>query len=211
MESKIPKGLNEYQQRDYKLLQELQSQLLDAGFMASQIREVPGTDKQHCVYFFDGTRDFKIHRGYNGNIHVQYADHVAYHNVSPSKRGEIYTKHRSNNVKAISASKVQKLLDQEVAYHEEMAQLETEAARKIAEYIELLKGLENEGYEVSWSKDIHTHRDDQLTGATVIHNGIELEVTFSRDGYVSRKLSVRYLCPNDIATFQALSDNQYLA
>lgn len=196
-------------QNEYRTKAEtLQKELIDAGFMASKV--VKGEDNtDFTVHFFDGVDTFRMRRDYAGDLNVALASWPMYPHVSTSTRAEIYKKHEKNNVRVITAKKVQGLIDAEKAVNAELAELERVAIEKHEGFIDAVRAMERLGYKVTWSKERGGHRDGEITGGTILKNGIEFTFELGMDGYISKKIAVHYSVDNSLSAFGALADNKY--
>ena len=184
--------------------EKLRDELMLNGFLACRIKK--GEDRTDFqVVFFDGTHEYNISRDYNEHVHVTRSDYTRYDNVSLHIRGDTWKKYRGDNVKVITPKKVQRLIDNENAYHDEMASLEKSAATKVADFISEAHALEKKGFKINWSKE----RDGKINSGTIERNGIEFYFEISGDGYVSKKIKISYAIDNSLDAFVMLSNNAY--
>lgn len=182
----------------------LQVELIKQGFMTSRI--IKSEDRSdYKVVFFDGTHDYIVGRDYNKNVTISRYNQPRYKNVSSHVNNETYKKtHTSNNVKIITATKLQKLLDNVRAYHVEMERLEIEAQGKIKSFLATLKDL-----SVVYHKEDRENSNSDITSGEIVKNGIDFSFDICHDGYISKKISIDYKVENDIPSFLKLSDNKY--
>lgn len=181
----------------------LQKELMSEGFLATRIEK--GEDHtDFTVIFFDGTRDYTIKRGWDGNVYVHRTEYKRHEYVSSSTRGEVYKKHRGNNVKVITHNKVQGLIDAENATLDELDALNFSAIEKKSAFIAT---VEASGLPVKWTKD--SQNPNKITGGEIERGGLEFSFHFHEDGYISQKTTIRYTVENSLEAFMALSANEY--
>ena len=178
----------------------LQAELIASGFMASRVHKGEDRTDFHVV-FFDGTHDYLIKRDYQNNVYVTRKDYGNYQNVSSSTRGEIYAKYKGDNMKVITAKKLQNKIDAENSYHAEMEAKEAEAVKKVSDFLATLDGL---GFKYS------KNDSGAVNAGEIVKGGIEYAFTVHQDGYISQKISIYYAVNNTLEDFKKLSDNKYL-
>lgn len=201
----LREGLDKWQLKYLEKAEILQAELIANGFMASRI--VKGEDRcDFSVIYFDGNRDYKIARDYHGNVYVTRLEYTRYDNVSGSTRGEIWKKYRGNNVKVITAKKLQGKIDAENAYHDEMDSLNLAASNKQDDFVQKVKAIEAQGVLVRWNKDADS---DKIKGGYIERGGLEFSFELSSDGYVAQIIRVSYSPDNTLENFMKLSDNAY--
>lgn len=201
---KIDKTKLDSTQLDYlSQAEKLQAELIEQGFMASRIEK----GENRCdfkVIFFDGVNDYEIRRDYQQNIHVNRVKWGNYSHVSSSERGDLYRKYNSNNMKVLSARKLQQKIDLENAYHNEMQEKENKAVEKQREFLESIKNL-----PFNYSREDYNDPKSEIKSGFCVQNGIEFSFELSQDGYISKKISIHYNVDNSIESFLKLSDNKY--
>jgi len=182
--------------------EKLQAELINIGFMASRIEK--GEDRTDFqVIYFDGVRDYLIRRGYDGNIYAHRKEYAHYPNVSSSTRGEVYAKYKGDNMKVLTAKKLQAKLDAENASESELEAKEKEAQDKINAFLKSIDGL---GFK--FSREDYKDEKSPIKSGELVKNGVEFEFTISQDGYISKKIKIHYAVDNTLENFLKLSDNK---
>jgi len=163
------------------------------------VEVVKGEDRcTFHVYLSTGGQVYRVNKDYRGNITVNRKDWGIYQGISSHKRAEVYKLDTTQNMRVVTAKKLKAKIEAEEAYHAEMARLEKENARKIADF---RASVEDLGLE--WCRD--------NTEGRVIKNGIEYKAVIHDDGYISEKVSIYYSVDNTADRFRQISDNKYKA
>jgi hypothetical protein len=183
---------------EYKIKAEnIQTELVSHGFMATRIEKGENLTDYNAV-FFDGESDYIIRRDHHNEVIVSDFKYRQYENVSNHTSSGIYKKYHNGSFKVITAKKIQDKIDSLKIIHKELLELEAVSTKKIADFMESLKGL-----EVYYSKDYN----GVVKGGHMDINGISYRFEIGDNGYVGQDISISYSVDKTLENFLRLASN----
>lgn len=184
--------------------EKLQKELIDNGFLATRVEKQKDDRITFNVIFFDGKRDYRIHRDYQGNVQVNLHNHAYFPHVSNGARRKVYEDNETNNIKAITQKKIQGKIDALNTINDTLSQLEKDAVSKANTFIQSMTEMEKRGFQVAY-----TRVNGEITGGQILKNGIQYSFDISGDGYISERIELHYAIDKNLSAFEALSENKY--
>lgn len=200
------KTLDTYQLEYLTKAETLQSELIKEGFLATRIEKREDDRCTFDVIFFDGTHDYRVIRDYRNNVTLTRAEWKSYPNVSSHERSKVLQKYRTQNMRAITAKKLQAKIDAENAYHVEMEALNGQAVEKVGAFLEQVYALKKNGVDVKLQEE---KESGKITGGYIVRGGLEYSFEVGQDGYISKKIRVSWIPETSLKNFMLLSDNKY--
>jgi len=140
---------------------------------------------------------------YTGHVRVSEYPYSYNSELSSYTKAELYRKYKLDNMKVLTKKKLQQRLDN---VDMEQAELKAESIKVIDKKAEFLESVKHLPIVYSY-KDYD--KKDEITGGSLVKNGIEFEFSFSQDGYISKKVTIHYTVNHNLDDFLKLSDNKY--
>ena len=187
--------LSEYHAREFRQAENLLHDMEALGWTLCQIVLEDGT---LMAIFEDKGKLFRIKKDYSGNIQIFSHPYVygSAENLSNSARTQIRIKHKTNNMKVMSAKKIQREIDAVNAMEAEIAEADSAAKKKTNVFLETIKDM-----PVIMAMDGKS--------GYIKKNGMKFSFELGTDGYVSQKIDIHYTVDASIEAFKALADNKY--
>lgn len=204
--------LNEYQQRAFDNATVLAEELSKYYPTTATIQEDVTTGP--LIILVRNGKKYQVRKQWKGEIDFFAFPHNCHNSLDFSTRSDVYKKYATNNMRVLSQKKIDAKLDAIDQAEQELADLESQAATKKADF---LAKIASSGLPVEYTHESsyefvdgeNKRIEGEIDGGYIDKGNLRFSFKFHNDGYISEDISIIKTYQLGLEGFAAMADNKY--